>query len=50
MGQSYDNKLNGEWKEIIPQSKLDSHNLHIVFNNDWILSQLWSFILRITSK
>ena len=50
MVQSNDNKLNGAWKEIVPQSKLDSHDLHNTFNNDWILSQLWSFILQITYK
>ena len=50
LGQVFDKNLNGAWKEIIPQSRLNSLNLYNALNHDWILSQLWTFILRITLK
>ena len=38
------------WKEIIPQSRMNPSNFHNALNHDWILSQLWAFIVRVTSR
>ena len=50
LGQVFDKNVNGAWKEIIPQSRMNSINLHNALNHDWILSLLWSFIHKITLK